>query len=91
MEPEDFVFGDVNADYFKTRWGKKVRGVFSLKPNQTLYSIRHTAAVEMYHKTKDVALIQRMMHHSSMEVTIGYLRSLNCNLAVVSAEMYPSL
>jgi integrase len=91
MDAEDFVFGDVNSDYFATRWGKKIRNVYPLKPNQTLYSIRHTAAVEMYKRTKDVALIQRMMHHSSMEVTIGYLRSLNCNLAVVSAEMYPSL
>jgi integrase len=91
MDAEEFVFGDVNSDYFATRWGKKIRNVYPLKPNQTLYSIRHTAAVEMYKRTKDVALIQRMMHHSSMEVTIGYLRSLNCNLAVVSAEMYPSL
>jgi integrase len=91
MDPDAFVFGDVNADYFKTRWGKKIKKNFPLKPNQTLYSVRHTAAVEMYRKTKDVALIQRMMHHSSMEVTIGYLRSLNCNLAVVNAEMYPSL
>jgi len=91
MDAEDFVFGDVNSYYFATRWGKKIRNVYPLKPNQTLYSIRHTAAVEMYKRTKDVALIQRMMHHSSMEVTIGYLRSLNCNLAVVSADMYPSL
>ena len=91
MYPEDYVFGSVNPDYFATRWGKRIRKVYPLKPNQTLYSIRHTAAVEMYKRTKDVALIQRMMHHSSMEVTIGYLRSLNCNLAVVSADMYPSL
>jgi integrase len=91
MHPEDYIFGKVNPDYFATRWGKKIRKVYPLKPNQTLYSVRHTAAVEMYRKTKDVALIQRMMYHSSMEVTIGYLRSLNCNLAVVSSDMYPSL
>jgi integrase len=90
LRSDDLIFGEVNPDYFKTKWGK-IKKKYSLKPNQTLYSVRHTAAVEMYHKTKDVALIQRMMHHSSMEVTIGYLRSLNCNLAVVSAEMYPSL
>jgi|GEM_PF-1930490 len=91
MKPEDYIFGRVNPDYFATRWGKRVKTKYPLRPNQTLYSIRHTAAVEMYRKTKDVALIQRMMHHSSMEVTIGYLRSLNCTLTVVSAEMYPSL
>ena len=91
MNPEDYIFGKVNPDYFATRWGKRVKTKYPLKPNQTLYSIRHTAAVEMYKRTKDVALIQRMMHHSSMEVTIGYLRSLNCTLTVVSADMYPSL
>jgi site-specific recombinase XerD len=91
MDPDDFVFGLTNPFYFSTRWGKKIKKNFPLKPNQTLYSVRHTAAVEMYRKTKDVALIQRMMHHSSMEVTIGYLRSLNCNLTVVNADMYPSL
>jgi integrase len=90
LRSDDLIFGEVNPDYFKTKWGK-IKKKYPLKLNQTLYSVRHTAAVEMYHKTKDVALIQRMMHHSSMEVTIGYLRSLNCNLAVVSAEMYPSL
>jgi len=91
MDPDEYIFGKVNPDYFATRWGKRVKIKYPLRPNQTLYSIRHTAAVEMYRKTKDVALIQRMMHHSSMEVTIGYLRSLNCTLTVVSAEMYPSL
>lgn len=91
MQPDDFVFGVVNPDYFSTRWGKKIRGVYPLKENQTLYSIRHTAAVDMYKRTKDVALIQNLMRHSSMEVTLGYLRSLNCNLNVVSAELYPNL
>jgi integrase len=91
MQPDDFVFGVVNPDYFSTRWGKKIRGVYPLKENQTLYSIRHTAAVDMYKRTKDVALIQNLMRHSSMEVTLGYLRSLNCNVSLVSAELYPNL
>lgn len=89
MDAEDHIFGKVNPDYFKTRWGKNVRRCYPLKQNHTLYSIRHTAAVEMYRKTKDVALIQRMMHHSSMEVTIGYLRSLNCQMSEFDADMYP--
>ena len=91
MEGDAFVFGAVNPCYFATRWGKKLKKNYQLKPNQTLYSIRHTAAVEMYKRTKDVALIQRLMNHSSMEVTIGYLRSLNCSLAGNQADMYPRL
>lgn len=91
MDGEDFVFGNVNPYYISTKWGKKVRDIYPLKENQTLYSIRHTAAVETYKRTKDVALIQRLMHHSSMEVTIGYLRSLNCGLNGITADMYPSI
>jgi site-specific recombinase XerD len=91
LESEDPIFGDVNPFYFSTKWGKKVRDIYPLKENQTLYSIRHTAAVETYKRTKDVALIQRLMHHSSMEVTIGYLRSLNCGLNGITVDMYPSI
>ena len=91
MEGEDPIFGKVNPYYFSSKWGIKVRDRYPLKENQTLYSIRHTAAVETYRRTKDVALIQRLMHHSSMEVTIGYLRSLNCGLNGITADMYPSI
>jgi len=91
MEGEESIFGKVNPYYFSTKWGIKVRDRYPLKDNQTLYSIRHTAAVETYRRTKDVALIQRLMHHSSMEVTIGYLRSLNCGLNGITADMYPSI
>jgi site-specific recombinase XerC len=59
LESEDPIFGNVNPFYFSTKWGKKVRDIYPLKENQTLYSIRHTAAVETYKRTKDVALIQR--------------------------------
>jgi integrase len=91
MEVEELIFGKVNPYYISTKWGKKVRDIYPLKENQTLYSIRHTAAVETYNRTKDVALIQRLMHHSSMEVTIGYLRSLNCGVNSITSEMYPSI
>ena len=91
MEGEEPIFGNVNSFYFSTKWGKKVRDIYPLKENQTIYSIRHTAAVETYKRTKDVALIQRLMHHSSMEVTIGYLRSLNCGLNGITVDMYPNI
>jgi integrase len=92
LDPDSYVFGSVNPDYFKTLWGRAVRKKYPhLKPNQTLYSIRHTAAVNIYKRSKDVALLQRLMNHSSMEVTLGYLRSLNCSLVGNNADMYPSL
>ena len=47
-----------------------------IKPNQTLYSFRHTAAVNVYHKTKDVHILQQLLGHSDMIVTLIYLRGL---------------
>jgi integrase len=43
---------------------------------QTIYSFRHTAAIEVYRKTKDVYLLQKLLGHSNIIVTLKYLRSL---------------
>jgi site-specific recombinase XerD len=44
--------------------------------NQTIYSFRHTAAVKVYRKTKDLHLLQQLLGHSDMIVTLKYLRGL---------------
>jgi integrase len=44
--------------------------------DHTLYSFRHTAAVNMYLKTKDPYKIQQAFGHSSLRVTLTYLRNL---------------
>ena len=47
-----------------------------IKPNQTLYSFRHTAAVNVYYKTKDIYILQQLLGHYDMAVTLKYLRGL---------------
>jgi integrase len=44
--------------------------------DQTPYSFRHTAAVDLYRRTKDVYLLQKLLGHSTIVVTLKYLRSL---------------
>lgn len=44
--------------------------------NQTIYSFRHTAAVEVFRRTKDVYLLQKLLGHSTIMVTLKYLRNL---------------
>jgi integrase len=69
----------LNNYYFNTQWGRaKVKMIEQglLQPTQTLYSFRHTAAVNVYRKTKDVHLVQKMLGHSSVVVTLKYLRGL---------------
>lgn len=68
-----------NYDYLKTQWSRAKRSLrkeSKIKPNQTLYSFRHTAAVNVYHKTKDIYILQQLLGHSDMAVTLKYLRGL---------------
>lgn len=68
-----------NNSYFGKQWTRE-RGVLLshglIYPKQTLYSFRHTAAIDVFRRTKDVYMVQKMMGHSSVVVTLKYLRSL---------------
>jgi integrase len=68
-----------NESYFNTQWSRAYKKMYALKliyENQTIYSFRHTAAVDTYRRTKDVYLLQKLLGHSSILVTLKYLRSL---------------
>ncbi|RPD51161.1 site-specific integrase [Paracnuella aquatica] len=95
LAPEHFLIGGsakpVNEDYFTTVWTrekKKFPKHLELLECQTLYSFRHSGAVAVYEKTKDPFKVQQAMGHSSLTVTLRYLRSLGISL---SAEEYPDL
>lgn len=68
-----------NESYFNTAWSRAYKKMYLLGliyENQTIYSFRHTAAIEVYRKTKDVYLLQKLLGHSNIIVTLKYLRSL---------------
>ena len=58
--------------------------------NHTLYSFRHTAAINLYMKTKDLYKVQQAMGHSSMSVTLTYMRSLGL-INALGTEDIPEL
>jgi integrase len=65
--------------YFSNAWARVTEYLLEngvITEDHTLYSFRHTAAVNMYLKTKDPYKVQRALGHSSLLVTLVYLRSL---------------
>lgn len=68
-----------NEAYFNTAWTRAWRKMHELgivEKNHTIYSFRHTAAVDVYRRTKDVNLLKSLLGHSSILVTLKYLRGL---------------
>lgn len=68
-----------NDAYFNTAWTKawlKMNKLGLIQKQQTIYSFRHTAAVSVYRKTKDLNVLQQLLGHSNMIVTLKYLRGL---------------
>ena len=65
-----------NRDYFKTLWGRYKKVSELLEKDQTLYSFRHTGAIRVYEKTGSLVKLQQVMGHSSLQVSLTYLRGL---------------
>jgi len=65
-----------NKDYFKTLWSRYKAQSNVLEELQTLYSFRHSGAIEIYKRTGSLTTLQSAMGHASLAVTLGYLRGL---------------
>ncbi|WP_162796201.1 tyrosine-type recombinase/integrase [Pedobacter namyangjuensis] len=68
-----------NVSYLNTQWSrakKKMLQLGLIEKDQTIYSFRHTGAINVYKKTKDIHILQQMLQHSNMIVTLTYLRGL---------------
>lgn len=82
-----------NESYFNTMWSRAKQAMTNMgiiDEKQTLYSFRHTGAINLYMKTKDLYKVQQAMGHSSMTVTLTYMRSLGL-INNLSAEDAPDL
>ena len=68
-----------DPDYFNRKWQRsrsKMVSLGILEPGHTIYSFRHTAAINLYRNTKDIGLLQRIMDHTEVTTTMTYLRGL---------------
>lgn len=83
-----------NYSYFNTQWSRAYAKMFDLGliyEDQTIYSFRHTASVDLYRRTKDVYLLQRLLGHSTIVVTLKYLRNLGEVNSMEMREAAPQL
>ncbi|MEQ8628117.1 tyrosine-type recombinase/integrase [Ekhidna sp.] len=81
--PEYYIFaqgGKPGADmcyrnYWTNRY-RRVREKLKFKPEQTLYSWKHTGACKLYQVVKDPYVIMQQCGHTTIETTMKYLRQL---------------
>ena len=66
----------LNKDYFKTLWSRFKQNSKTLEQYQTLYSFRHSGAIEIFKRTGSITKLQKAMGHSSINVSLTYLRGL---------------
>jgi integrase len=65
-----------NRDYFKTLWVRFKKVSTVIEDNHTLYSFRHSGAIEIFKRTGSLTKLQSAMGHSSLQVSLTYLRGL---------------
>ena len=65
-----------NRDYFKTVFSRFKRCFPETDKHVTIYSFRHSGAIEIFKRTGSLTKLQRAMGHSSLQVSLTYLRGL---------------
>ena len=65
-----------NDDYFKTLWSRYKKRSKIIDREVTLYSFRHTGAIDLFKRTGSITKLQTAMGHSSIKVSLTYLRGL---------------
>lgn len=79
-EDGQYVFGNSlprNRDYFSTKWTRyKHKSQLDLT-NITLYSFRHTGAINVFEKTGSIYKVKEVMGHSDIQVSMIYLRGID--------------
>ena len=65
-----------NRSYFSTLWKRFKKVNLSLEQGITIYSFRHSGAIEIFKRTGSLTKLQKAMGHSSLNVSLTYLRGL---------------
>ena len=77
-----------NESYFSNLW-KGFKNTNEIEKGVTLYSFRHSAAIDIYTRTGSLSKLQKAMGHSNLNVSLTYLRGLD--VAELKEEDMPVL
>ena len=78
-----------NKSYFSLLWRRFKRLNPDIRGSVTIYSFRHTGALEIFKRTGSITKLQKAMGHSSIKVSLTYLRGLE--VPELSEEDMPTL
>jgi len=65
-----------SSSYFSELWERFKGSSNSIEEMQTLYSFRHSGAIDIFKRTGSITKLQKAMGHSSINVSLTYLRGL---------------
>ena len=65
-----------NKSYFSLLWRRFKKLNHGIESNMTIYSFRHTGALEIFKRTGSITKLQKAMGHSSIKISLTYLRGL---------------
>lgn len=83
-----------NEYYFKSAWSRHFKIMLKqgiVEQGHTMYSFRHSSAVYIYKKTKDLNLLKQLLGHNDMLVSLRYLRGLGVNNLEEIKSVLPQL
>jgi integrase len=79
-ENQDNIFSNskqpYNKSYFSLIWRRFKRRYPTIEPSVTIYSFRHSGAIDIFKRTGSITKLQKAMGHSSINVSLTYLRGL---------------
>ena len=65
-----------NKGYFSLLWRRFKELNLDIGTSTTIYSFRHSGAIEIFKRTGSITKLQKAMGHSSINVSLTYLRGL---------------
>jgi integrase len=66
-----------NESYFKILWKRFKNTTNNIDKDVTIYSFRHSGAINVYKKSNSIHLLKEVMGHSDIKVSLTYLRGLD--------------